>query len=58
MLSQKMSIKRLRFYERECRRSRNDAQDPLTQRELAALEQTFRQLAADIEAAQSGAPAS
>ncbi len=52
MLSQKLSILRLRRYEHECRRGSLDASDPLTKRELSEIEKAFRQLAAELEAAE------
>ena len=50
MLSRKLSILRLRRYERECRTGSLDASDPLTKRELVELEQTFRRQAMELEA--------
>jgi len=46
------SILRLRYFADECQRARAHAYDPLTKRELAEFEQKFRDLAADVEAAQ------
>ena len=52
---ERMSVWRLRQFADECRRAREHALDPLTARELAAFEQTFRELASDVEAAQNTA---
>lgn len=47
-----ISIIRLRHFADECGRARAHAHDPLTQRELAEFERKFRDLAAEVEAAQ------
>ena len=47
-----ISILRLLHFADECRRASAHAFDPLTKRELAEIEQKFRDLAADVEAAQ------
>ncbi len=54
---ERMSVWRLRHFADECRRAREHALDPLTERELAQFEQKFRELASDVEAAQSQAGA-
>jgi len=53
MLSNKLSIVRLRRFERECRAESLNANDPMTRRELSELEQTFRQFAMELEAAEN-----
>lgn len=50
---ERMSVWRLRHFADECRRAVAYASDPLTQRELAAFEAKFRELASDVEAAQN-----
>jgi hypothetical protein len=57
MFSHRISVRRLRYYEDECRRCRATANDPLTKREFAEFEQKFRQLAMEVEAAQNSAGA-
>jgi len=52
MFSRKLSILRLRRYERECRDGRIDAAAPLTKRELTEIEQAFRRLAMELEDAE------
>ena len=52
MLSNKLSILRLRRYERECRTGSIDAADPLTKREFSEFEQTFARIAMELEAAE------
>ena len=56
MLSNKLSILRLRRFERECRTESLNANDPLTRRELSELEHTFRRLAMELEATESQTP--
>jgi hypothetical protein len=53
MLSQRLSILRLRRYERECRTGSVKASDPLTKRELKEYAKAFRRLAMELEAAES-----
>ena len=48
-----LSIWRLRHFADECRRARENTQDPLTVRELAEFERKFRELAAEVEASQA-----
>ena len=50
-----LSIWRLRHFADECGRARENTQDPLTIRELAEFERKFRELAAEVEAAQAPA---
>ena len=50
-----LSIWRLRHFADECHRAREYTQDPLTLRELAEFERKFRELAAEVEAAQAPA---
>jgi len=57
MFNHRISVRRLRHYEEECRRGRATANDPLTKREFAEFEQKFRQLAMEVEAAENGAGA-
>ena len=45
MLSQAISLRRLKFYEDQCRRGRATAGDELTKRELYSFEQSFRSAA-------------
>lgn len=52
---ERMSVWRLRHFADECRRAVAYASDPLTQRELAAFEAKFRELASDVEAAEGAA---
>jgi hypothetical protein len=53
MLSRKLSIVRLRRYERECRTGSLAASDPLTKRELSETAQAFQRYAMELEAAES-----
>jgi hypothetical protein len=53
MFSRRLSILRLRRYERECRTGSLAAADPLTKRELSLLAQTFDRYAMELEATES-----
>ena len=57
MLSNKLSILRLRRFERECRTGSLNANDPLTRQELSELEQTFRRVAMELEGIETQAAA-
>jgi ribosomal protein RSM22 (predicted rRNA methylase) len=52
MLSSKLSILRLRRFERECSDGSDEASDPLTKREMREFEQIFRRMADDRELAE------
>lgn len=55
MLSQAISLRRLRFYEQECRRIGANAPDNFTKNELGKFEESFRRAAMELQAAQERA---
>jgi hypothetical protein len=50
MLSEAISLRRLRFYESECRRCAADASDVVARAELHKFEETFAQAARELQA--------
>lgn len=52
MLSQAISLRRLRFYEQECRRYGATLPDNATRSELGKFEESFRRAALELQAAQ------
>ncbi len=54
MLSHTISLRRLRFYEQECRRNTASAQDAFTKSELGKFEESFRRAAMELQAVQDG----
>jgi hypothetical protein len=50
MLSQAISLRRLRLYEMECRRGRAEAQSALTKNEFSKFEESFRRAAMELQA--------
>ena len=49
MLSEAISLRRLRFYESECRRGAADASDVIAKAELQKFEETFGQAARELQ---------
>lgn len=52
MLSQAISLRRLRFYEQECRRGSISAENAATKIELIKFEQLFRRAALELQIAE------
>jgi hypothetical protein len=50
MLSEAISLRRLRFYESECRRSAASASDGLAKAEFYKLEESFGRAARELQA--------
>lgn len=55
MLSQAISLRRLRFYEQECRRYGATLPDNATRSELGKFEESFRRAALELQSAQERA---
>ena len=55
MLSQAISLRRLRFYEQECRRYGATLPDTITRNELGKFEESFRRAALELQADQDRA---
>ena len=55
MLSQAISLRRLRFYEQECRRNGATLPDGYAKSELGKFEESFRRAAMELQAAQERA---